>query len=77
VSWWLYTRGVLPVLGYIGGGKAWWDVGRFLGPSISVHYKSYPVPWTIEAWHRAGIDHVEARTMSLGGGLVISGYRSG
>jgi demethylmenaquinone methyltransferase/2-methoxy-6-polyprenyl-1,4-benzoquinol methylase len=77
VSWWLYTRGVLPVLGYIGGGKAWWDVGRFLGPSISVHYKTYPVPWTIEAWRRAGIDHVEARTMSLGGGIVISGYRSG
>jgi demethylmenaquinone methyltransferase/2-methoxy-6-polyprenyl-1,4-benzoquinol methylase len=76
-SWWLYTRGILPVLGYIGGGRAWWDVGRFLGPSISLHYKVYPVPWTIEAWRRAGIDHVEARTMSLGGGIVISGYRCG
>jgi demethylmenaquinone methyltransferase/2-methoxy-6-polyprenyl-1,4-benzoquinol methylase len=77
VSWWLYTRGILPVLGYICGGKAWWDVGRFLGPSISAHYRSYPVPWTIDAWRRAGIDHVEVRTMSLGGGLVMSGYRSG
>lgn len=77
MSWWLYTRAVLPVLGYLAGGKAWWNVGRFLGPSISVHYRSYPVPWTVEAWQRAGIDHVECRTMSLGGGLVMSGYRSG
>jgi demethylmenaquinone methyltransferase/2-methoxy-6-polyprenyl-1,4-benzoquinol methylase len=77
VSWWLYTRAVLPVLGLFTGGRAWWNVGRFLGPSISVHYKKYSVAWTIEQWQRAGIDHVECRTMSLGGGLVMSGYRSG
>jgi demethylmenaquinone methyltransferase/2-methoxy-6-polyprenyl-1,4-benzoquinol methylase len=76
VSWWLYTRAVLPCAGYVLGGKAWWDVGRFLGPSISKHYKSYPVPWTVDAWERAGIDHVESATMSLGGGLVMWGYRS-
>jgi hypothetical protein len=29
------------------------------------------------AWQQAGIDHVECRPMSLGGGLVMSGYRSG
>lgn len=76
VGWWLYTRAVLPVAGYITGGRAWWDVGRFLGPSISKHYKMYSVPWTLSAWEHAGIEHVEHRTMSLGGGLVMWGYRS-
>ena len=76
LAWWLYTRAVLPVAGYLAGGKAWWDVGRFLGPSISMHYKKYSVPWTVQAWRDAGIDHVETRAMSLGGGLVMSGYRS-
>jgi demethylmenaquinone methyltransferase/2-methoxy-6-polyprenyl-1,4-benzoquinol methylase len=75
-SWWLYTRMVLPVAGYLTGGRAWWDVGRFLGPSISRHYRDYSVAWTVDAWRRAGIEHVEYRTMSLGGGLVMWGYRS-
>jgi demethylmenaquinone methyltransferase / 2-methoxy-6-polyprenyl-1,4-benzoquinol methylase len=76
VLWWIYTRAVLPVAGYATGGKPWWDVGRFLGPSISRHYDAYPVEWTLAAWRSAGVDHVEQRTMSLGGGLVISGYRA-
>jgi demethylmenaquinone methyltransferase / 2-methoxy-6-polyprenyl-1,4-benzoquinol methylase len=76
VSWWLYTRLVLPVAGYVTGGRAWWDVGRFLGPSISRHYREYSVEWTADAWREAGIEHVEHRTMSLGGGLVMWGYRS-
>jgi len=73
-AWWFYTRAVLPVAGYLLGGKGWWDVGRFLGPSISQHYKSFSVDWTVDAWRRAGLDHVEYRTMSLGGGLVMWGY---
>lgn len=76
ISWWFYTRAVLPVAGYLTGGKAWWRVGRFLGPSISKHYKKYPVSWTVLAWQHAGIEHVEYRRMSLGGGLVMWGYRS-
>jgi demethylmenaquinone methyltransferase / 2-methoxy-6-polyprenyl-1,4-benzoquinol methylase len=75
-SWWFYTRAVLPVGGYLLGGKGWWDVGRFLGPSIAAHYKNYPLHWTINAWEHAGIEHVEHRSMSLGGGLVMWGYRS-
>ncbi|MGH3733912.1 MAG: class I SAM-dependent methyltransferase [Acidimicrobiales bacterium] len=75
-SWWIYTRLVLPVAGYLSGGRAWWDVGRFLGPSISAHYKRYSLEWTLIAWRNAGIEHVEHRTMSLGGGVVIWGYRA-
>jgi demethylmenaquinone methyltransferase/2-methoxy-6-polyprenyl-1,4-benzoquinol methylase len=73
--WWGYTRLVLPVAGWCTGGRAWYDVGRFLGPSISRHYEAYPVPWTLDAWQRAGIEGVGHRSMSLGGGLVIWGTK--
>ena len=76
IAWWLYTRTALPVVGFIAGGKPWWGVGRFLGPSISLHYRTYSVAWTVAAWRAAGIEHVEWRTMSLGGGIVMSGYRA-
>jgi demethylmenaquinone methyltransferase / 2-methoxy-6-polyprenyl-1,4-benzoquinol methylase len=74
--WWGYTRLVLPVAGLVTGGRAWYHVGRFLGPSISRHYEAYPVPWTLDAWQRAGIERIGHRRMSLGGGLVIWGTRS-
>ena len=76
IAWWLYTRAVLPVAGFAVGGRAWWNVGRFLGPSISAHYRRYPISWTERAWRDAGITEVRTRRMSLGGGLVISGVRS-
>jgi demethylmenaquinone methyltransferase/2-methoxy-6-polyprenyl-1,4-benzoquinol methylase len=69
--WWLYTRGVLPVAGYVGGGREWGRVGRFLGPNISAHYDRFPVAWTIRAWERAGLVNIGVRSMSLGGGLVM------
>ena len=75
-AWWCYTRIVLPIAGWITGGRAWYHVGRFLGPSISTHYRQYPVDWTVAAWKTAGIDEVETRTMSLGGGLIMWGRRA-
>jgi hypothetical protein len=30
----------------------------------------------VGAWEHAGVEHVEHRSMSLGGGLVMWGYRS-
>jgi len=74
--WWLYTRMVLPIAGGLTGGRAWWRVGRFLGPSISAHYRRYPLEWTQAAWSRAGVNAVVVRRMSLGGGVVISGVRA-
>jgi demethylmenaquinone methyltransferase / 2-methoxy-6-polyprenyl-1,4-benzoquinol methylase len=71
VWWWLYTRGVLPVAGYLTGGRAWGRVGRFLGPNITAHYDRYPIAATIRAWQEAGLEHVGVRSMSLGGGLVM------
>jgi demethylmenaquinone methyltransferase/2-methoxy-6-polyprenyl-1,4-benzoquinol methylase len=75
--WWLYTRAVLPVAGFLAGGGAWFRVGRFLGPSISDHYRRYPLDWTIDAWRRAGFVDVGSRMMSLGGGLVMWGTKAG
>ena len=75
-AWWCYTRAVLPVAGLVTGGRSWFAVGRFLGPSIDDHYRRYPVEWTVTAWERAGIGDVETRRMSLGGGLVMWGRRA-
>ncbi|HEX3841476.1 MAG TPA: class I SAM-dependent methyltransferase [Acidimicrobiales bacterium] len=73
--WWCYTRLVLPAAGWLTGGREWFEVGRFLGPNISRHYRRYPLAWTVEAWTRAGIDGVGSRLMSLGGGLVMWGTK--
>jgi demethylmenaquinone methyltransferase / 2-methoxy-6-polyprenyl-1,4-benzoquinol methylase len=50
-------------------------VGRFLGPNISQHYRTYPLSWTEDAWRTAGFENVGVRVMSLGGGLVMWGTR--
>ena len=73
--WLMYTRLVLPAVGFVTGGKEWFSVGRFLGPSISDHYRRYPVDWHVAAWNDAGIRDVSVRLMSLGGGLVMSGCK--
>ena len=76
-AWWrLYTRVVLPVAGLLTGGREWWAVGRFLGPSISEHYRRYPLEWTVDAWREAGLNDVGTRVMSLGGGMVIWGTKA-
>lgn len=74
--WWFYTRAVLPVAGFVLGGPSWWHVGRFLGPSISAHGRTYGDEWMRSAWAEAGIVDVETKRMSLGGGLVMWGRRS-
>ncbi|HEY7136268.1 MAG TPA: class I SAM-dependent methyltransferase [Acidimicrobiia bacterium] len=74
--WWLYTRTLLPAAGGLAG-RSWFEVGRFLGPNISRHYRRYPLPWTLDAWRAAGIERADARLMSLGGGLVMWGTKRG
>lgn len=74
--WWLYTRAVLPAAGGLAG-RSWFSVGRFLGPSISEHYRRYPLSWTVDAWGDAGFVDVGVRLMSLGGGLVMWGTKRG
>jgi demethylmenaquinone methyltransferase / 2-methoxy-6-polyprenyl-1,4-benzoquinol methylase len=74
--WLLYTRVVLPAAGWVTGGREWFDVGRFLGPSISEHYRRYPTAWHVQAWEDAGVEDVRTRLMSLGGGIVMWGRKA-
>ena len=75
--WWLYTRTVLPVAGALLGGRAWYAVGRFLGPSISAFYRRHPLPATVAEWRAAGVTDITVREMSLGGGVVMWGTVGG
>jgi demethylmenaquinone methyltransferase/2-methoxy-6-polyprenyl-1,4-benzoquinol methylase len=75
-AWWCYTRLALPVLGAVTGGPAWLRVGRFLGPSITEHYRRLPLARHVDAWHRAGMVEVGTDLMSLGGGLVMWGRKA-
>jgi demethylmenaquinone methyltransferase/2-methoxy-6-polyprenyl-1,4-benzoquinol methylase len=67
--WEVYVRVGLPLAGRaISAG--WYDVGRFLGPSI----RALAEPERIAAlWREAGIDDVHIRRLSLGGGVVMWG----
>jgi demethylmenaquinone methyltransferase/2-methoxy-6-polyprenyl-1,4-benzoquinol methylase len=74
--WRLYTRLFLPAAGRAFG-REWYDVGRFLGPSIEELYERWPLERQAELWRAAGIRGVEVRRMSVGGGVVFSGVRDG
>jgi len=72
--WDLYVGVGLPVAGRAIS-RGWYDVGRFLGPSIRGFYEQWPLERQLELWGEGGIVDVRARRMSLGGGVVISGIR--
>lgn len=74
--WLLYTRLGLPALGRLVS-RDWYEVGRFLGPSISSFHDRYPRPQLDDLWRRAGVGALETRVMSLGGGMVMSGVKDG
>ena len=72
--WHVYVRLGLPVLGRFIS-RDWYEVGRFLGPSITSFYRRLPLQPQLELWRQAGFASVEAKVMSLGGGVVIWGTR--
>jgi demethylmenaquinone methyltransferase/2-methoxy-6-polyprenyl-1,4-benzoquinol methylase len=74
--WMIYTRVGLPALGRLVS-RDWYEVGRFLGPSISGFYRRHPQAAVADLWRRAGIGSIMVREMSLGGGVVMSGVRDG
>lgn len=75
LAWRLYTAIGLPVLGRLVS-PDWMEVGRFLGPSIRGFYARHPVERIVEYWREAGLEDVQVRRMSLGGGIVMSATRS-
>jgi demethylmenaquinone methyltransferase/2-methoxy-6-polyprenyl-1,4-benzoquinol methylase len=66
--WRLYTRALLPMTGAVIG-SGWYQVGRFLGPSIEQFHEEHPEPAL--PWEEAGLVDVTVRRPSLGGGLVM------
>jgi demethylmenaquinone methyltransferase/2-methoxy-6-polyprenyl-1,4-benzoquinol methylase len=72
--WRVYARLGLPALGRLIS-RDWYEVGRFLEPSISDLYRRLPLERQLELWRAAGIESVQAKVMSLGGGVVIWGTR--
>ena len=73
-AWRLYTRVGLPALGRLRS-RAWYDVGRFLGPSIDGFWARAPLATQLRWWHEAGVGAVRWHRMSLGGGIVLWGTR--
>jgi demethylmenaquinone methyltransferase / 2-methoxy-6-polyprenyl-1,4-benzoquinol methylase len=76
IAWRLYTAIGLPTLGRLVS-RDWMQVGRFLGPSIRGFYARHPVDRIVGYWREAGLEDVQVRRMSLGGGIVMSATRSG
>jgi demethylmenaquinone methyltransferase/2-methoxy-6-polyprenyl-1,4-benzoquinol methylase len=74
VAWRLYTHVGLPAAGRAVS-REWAQTGRFLAHSIPDFYERYPLERVLELWRAAGIEAVQARRMSLGGGVVIWGTR--
>ena len=72
--WRGYARVGLPAFGRLIS-RDWYEVGRFLGPSITDLYRRLPLQRQLELWRAAGIVSVEAKLMSFGGGVVIWGAR--
>lgn len=72
--WELYVRAGLPLLGRAAS-PGWGRVGRFLGPSIRSFWARYPLERLLALWGAAGVHDVEARRLSLGGGVVVWGTR--
>jgi demethylmenaquinone methyltransferase/2-methoxy-6-polyprenyl-1,4-benzoquinol methylase len=72
--WQLHTRIGLPLIGRLVS-RAWFEVGRFLGPSIEELYAAEPDMAAL--WHAGGIGDVHVREMSFGAGVVMWGSRNG
>jgi demethylmenaquinone methyltransferase/2-methoxy-6-polyprenyl-1,4-benzoquinol methylase len=73
--WELYVRAGLPVAGAVIA-PGWREVGGFLGPSIREFWTRWPEPALLDAWREAGLEDVQARRLSLGGGIVVWGRRA-
>jgi demethylmenaquinone methyltransferase / 2-methoxy-6-polyprenyl-1,4-benzoquinol methylase len=74
LAWEAYVRLGLPAAGRIVS-PGWAEVGGFLGPSILSFWQEFPLERLRGIWEGAGIREVDARLLSLGGGLVVWGTR--
>jgi demethylmenaquinone methyltransferase/2-methoxy-6-polyprenyl-1,4-benzoquinol methylase len=73
--WELYVRVGLPAAG-AAISPGWREVGRFLGPSIRDFWERLPEAELLGLWRDAGLEDVQSRRLSLGGGIVVWGRRA-
>ncbi len=70
--WRVHTRVGLPLIGRLVS-SAWYEVGRFLGPSIEQLQSEEPD--LVALWESAGISDVRLRRLSFGAGVLMTGIR--
>jgi demethylmenaquinone methyltransferase / 2-methoxy-6-polyprenyl-1,4-benzoquinol methylase len=73
--WEAWVRIGLPGAGRVIG-DGWHEVGSFLGDSIRAHAQDWPSHRLLAAWRAAGVEDVQARRLSVGGGVVTWGHRT-
>jgi demethylmenaquinone methyltransferase/2-methoxy-6-polyprenyl-1,4-benzoquinol methylase len=73
--WELHVRVALPAAGAVVG-HGWREVGSFLGPSIRDWHARWPLERQLAAWREAGVANVQARKLSVGGGIVTWGTKT-
>jgi len=71
--WRVHTRVGLPLLGRLVS-RAWFDVGRFLGPNIEQFHAAESDLAAL--WRAAGFTDIRVRNMSFGAGLVMWGVKT-
>ncbi len=70
--WRIHTRAGLPLFGRAVS-RAWYDVGRFLGPNIEQFHAAQPdLP---ALWGDAGIAEATQHDLSFGAGILLTGVR--
>jgi demethylmenaquinone methyltransferase/2-methoxy-6-polyprenyl-1,4-benzoquinol methylase len=75
-AWRLYTDIGLPALGRAFS-REWYEVGRFLGPSIRGFYTRRPLQQLLADWRAAGLRDVRVRRMSFGAAVLMWAKRDG
>jgi demethylmenaquinone methyltransferase/2-methoxy-6-polyprenyl-1,4-benzoquinol methylase len=73
--WELYVGLGLPLAGRVLA-DGWSEVGSFLGGSIRRFWEDNPLERQLGWWRDAGLDDVQVRRLSLGGGVVMWGTRT-
>jgi demethylmenaquinone methyltransferase/2-methoxy-6-polyprenyl-1,4-benzoquinol methylase len=71
--WLIHTRIMFPIVGRLIS-PGWYQVGRFLGPSIG-RFRDWSIPTLSNMLQGAGLEDVNHRLMSLGGGLIMWGTK--
>jgi len=72
--WFFYTRTCLPLAGKLVS-RGWQQVGSFLGPSIDDFWHRYDASTLAGIWQEAGFSEIEMKSMSLGGGFLVTGRK--